>query len=183
MPQTSTTTVLGTEAPAFTLPDVVSGRSVSLGDIASRGPFLVMFLCNHCPYVQHVEAELGRLARDYAGRKLGLVAISANDAVGYPDDAPVGLAAQAKRAGWTFPYLYDESQAVARAYDAACTPDFFLFDAAGRLAYRGRLDASRPKSSTPVTGRELRAAVDAVLAGRAPAADQQPSLGCGIKWK
>jgi peroxiredoxin len=174
---------LGTEAPSFTLPDAVSGRSVSLADVASGGPVLVIFVCNHCPYVKHVEAELGRLARDYAGRKLGIVAISSNDAVAYPDDAPAGLAAQAKRAGWTFPYLYDESQSVAHAYDAACTPDFFLFDATGRLAYRGRLDASRPKSAVPVTGQELRSALDAVLAGRAPAADQQPSVGCGIKWK
>ncbi len=183
MAEISTPPILGTEAPAFTLPDVVSGRPVSLAEVASGRAVLVMFVCNHCPYVKHVEAELGRLARDYAKRPLGIVAISSNDAVAYPEDAPGKLAAQAKRAAWTFPYLYDESQAVARAYDAACTPDFFLFDAGGRLAYRGRLDESRPKSSVPVTGRELRAALDAVLAGQAPAADQQPSIGCGIKWK
>ena len=168
MAQSSTMTPLGTEAPTFLLPDVVTGRTVALTDFPTSPALLVMFVCNHCPYVKHVEAELGRLGREYTGRGVRIVAISANDAAGYTDDAPAELARQAKRAGWTFPYLYDESQSVARAYDAVCTPDFFLFGPDRTLAYRGRLDDSRPKSNVPVTGRELRAALDAVLAGRAP---------------
>jgi peroxiredoxin len=174
---------LGTEAPPFSLPDVVTGRTVSLTDFSQARALLVMFICNHCPYVKHVEAELGRLGRDYVGRNVGIVAISANDAEEYADDAPAELAKQGKRAGWTFPYLYDESQSVAHAYDAVCTPDFFLFGPDRTLAYRGRLDESRPQSGVRVTGRELRAALDAVLAGRPTPADQQPSIGCGIKWK
>jgi len=183
MAQSSTMTPLGTEAPPFSLPDVVTGRTVALTDFSTSPALLVMFVCNHCPYVKHVEAELGRLGREYGGRGVGIVAISANDAAEYTDDAPAELAKQAKRAGWTFPYLYDESQSVAHAYDAVCTPDFFLFGPDRTLAYHGRLDESRPKSNVPVTGRELRAALDAVLARRPAPADQQASIGCGIKWK
>ena len=174
---------LGTPAPAFTLPDVVSGRTVSLADAAGPRGLLVMFICAHCPYVVHVQDELARVGRDYAGQGVGIVAISANDATAYPGDAPEGLAAQARAAGFTFPYLYDEAQAVARAYDAACTPDLYLFGPDLTLAYRGQLDDSRPKTDRPVTGRDLRAALDAVVAGRPAPADQRPSLGCGIKWK
>ena len=174
---------LGTPAPAFTLPDVVGGRPVALAD--ARGPrgLLVMFICAHCPYVVHVQDELARIGRDYAGQGVGIVAISANDVAAYPDDGPDGLRAQARAAGFTFPYLYDEAQAAARAYDAACTPDLYLFGHDLTLLYRGQLDSARPRNSDPVTGRDLRAALDAVIAGRPVPAEQRPSLGCGIKWK
>jgi peroxiredoxin len=183
---------LGTPAPAFSLPDTVSGRTVALSDFARSDALLVMFICNHCPYVKHVRAELARLGRDYGvggaasrGRSVGIVAISSNDAAAYPDDAPDKMADEAREAGYTFPYLYDESQQVARAYGAACTPDFFLFDGTLKLVYRGQLDDSRPKVETPlpVTGKDLRAALDAVLRGQSPTANQVPSLGCNIKWK
>lgn len=179
----STMLPLGTAAPDFALPDVASGRTVRLAEVSGKKALLVMFLSRHCPYVKHVQAEVAALAREYAGKGAAVVGIAANDAEKYPDDAPASLAAQAKEAGFGFPYLYDESQAVAKAYRAACTPDFFLFDAGGRLAYRGQLDDSRPGNGKPVTGRDLRAALDAVLAGRAPAADQRPSAGCNVKWK
>jgi membrane protein len=176
----STMLPLGTPAPDFVLPEV-NGGEISRADLAGR-PLLVIFLCRHCPFVQWVRAELARLGRDY-GERVAIVGISANDADHYPDDRPESLAEMATEWGFTFPVLYDESQAVAKAYHAACTPDFFLFDAVHRLVYRGQLDDSRPNSVIPVTGRDLRAALDAVLAGQRVAADQKPSLGCNIKWK
>jgi peroxiredoxin len=177
---------LGTEAPAFALVDVVSGRAVGRDDAAGRG-LLVMFICVHCPYVKHVERELARIGEDYAG-KIGMVAISANDVEEYPEDSPAEMKRQAERLGFRFPYLYDETQEVARAYGAACTPDFFLYDAGMRLVYRGQLDDSRPRrgdfgNDVPVTGRDLRAAMDAVIAGKKPEAEQRTSLGCNIKWR
>lgn len=174
---------LGTRAPDFALPDVVSGRIVGLADFSASPALLVAFICNHCPYVKHVRAGFVAFAREYQPKGLAIVAISANDAATYPDDAPAAMVREAKNAGFTFPYLYDETQAVARAYEAICTPDFFLFDRERRLVYRGRFDASRPGSNVPVSGADLRAAVDALLAGRPVPADQQPSMGCSIKWK
>lgn len=173
---------LGAPMPAFDLPDCNGGGRVASRDLAGA-PVLVMFLCNHCPYVKHIRAQLAQLGRDLRGTALRVVAISSNDPVGYPDDAPERMTEEAREAGYVFPYCFDASQQVARDFGAVCTPDFFLFDAAHALAYRGRLDASRPKSPDPVTGAELRAAIDAVLAGRAPAAAQHPSIGCSIKWK
>lgn len=174
---------LGTHAPDFTLPDVLSGRTVALAALPAASATLVMFICNHCPYVKHVLSGLVQLGRDYAGRGVNLVAISSNDAEHYPDDAPDRMAALARAESFPFPYLYDETQAVARAYQAACTPDFFVFDAALKLAYRGQLDDSRPGNGKPVTGADLRAALDALLAGQPVAANQIASVGCNIKWK
>ena len=174
---------LGTQAPGFQLPDVVSGTTISLETFAGKKGLLVMFICNHCPYVQHIKAELAQLGKDYAGKHLGIVAISANDAANYPDDAPEKLKAMAQELGLKFPFCYDESQSAAKAYTAACTPDFFLLDADRKLAYRGQLDDSRPGNNKPVTGRDLRAAMDAVLAGQPVSQDQKPSIGCNIKWK
>lgn len=174
---------LGTLAPGFSLPDTVSGNTLSLEQLRGRRATLVMFICNHCPYVRHVNAELVRLARDYAPRGISFVAISANDAAKYPDDAPERMQEAARTLGYPFPYLYDQTQAVARAYQAACTPDFFLFDAALRCVYRGQLDDSRPGNGQPVDGADLRAALDAVLANRAPNPEQKPSMGCNIKWR
>ena len=179
----STMLPLGTKAPDFDLPDAVSGRRVTLASFHDRKLLLVMFLCRHCPYVQHVKAELSRLARDYAVQSVGLLAISANDAQNYPDDAPESLGEFARQEGFTFPLCHDESQATAKAYTAACTPDFFLFDRARRLLYRGQLDDSRPGNGKPVTGRDLRQALDAALAGKPVGQDQRPSAGCNIKWK
>jgi len=179
----STMLKLGTPAPAFSLPEVVSGRVISLESFHDEKALLVMFICRHCPYVKHVQGELARLGTDYRDRGVGIVAINANDASAFPDDAPPSLREMAVELGFTFPFCHDESQAVAKAYTAACTPDFFLFDEARRLVYRGQLDDSRPDSGTPVTGRDLRAAIDAVLAGRPVGGDQRPSLGCNIKWK
>jgi peroxiredoxin len=173
---------LGTEAPAFRLPDP-SGKLVALDDFADAPALLVAFLCNHCPYVKHLRAGLARFAADTEGRGLALVAINANDFRAYPEDAPPRMAEEAARAGWRFPYLVDESQEVAKAYHAACTPDFFLFDRSRRLVYRGQFDGSRPGNGVPVTGSDLRAAVDAVLAGRPVPGEQHPSVGCGIKWR
>jgi peroxiredoxin len=173
---------LGTTAPEFTLPDVASGKLVKLTDFAGKDALLVIFLCAHCPYVVHVRSELARLARDYAGKSLAIVGITSNDIASYPQDAPEPTVAMAKAAGWTFPILFDETQEVAKAYSAACTPDFFLFDAARRLAYRGQLDDSRP-SRGQLTGADLRAAIDATLAGQPVSANQKPSIGCNIKWK
>lgn len=173
---------LGTVAPAFDLPDTVSGRRLDLEAVRGRHGTLVMFLCNHCPYVQHVNRELVRLARDYAPRGLGIVAISSNDVGAYPQDGPEAMARVAREQGYPFPYLFDASQSVARAYDAACTPDFFLFDARLALVYRGRLDDSTPGNGRPLTGADLRAAIDALLGGTAVTAEQHPSVGCGIKW-
>jgi len=173
---------LGTVAPAFDLPDVSSEDRVSLETFEGR-PLLVMFICRHCPYVQAIRDELARLGRDYIPRGAALVGISSNDATAYPDDAPDSLAEFARDSGFNFPLCHDESQAVARAYGAACTPDFFLFDVNRRLAYRGRLDGSRPGNQLPTDGGDIRAALDALLDGRRPAGDQKPSLGCSIKWK
>jgi len=178
----STMLALGTPAPDFTLPDPAGGQ-VALADFHAAPALVVVFLCNHCPYVKHLRAGLAQFARDVQARGVAVVGISANDVANYPEDSPAKMAAEAKSAGYTFPYLYDESQAVARAYRAACTPDFFLFDAARRLAYRGQFDDSRPGNGKAVTGRDLRAAVDALLAGKPVAGEQQPSLGCNIKWK
>ena len=174
---------LGTPAPDFSLPDVVSGKTISLQTFAAKKALLVMFMCRHCPYVQHVQEELARLGRDYGAKDVGVVAISANDAKNYPEDAPASLKAMAVELQFSFPYCYDESQAVAKAYSAVCTPDFFLFDQARRLVYRGQLDDSRPGNGQPVTGRDLRAALDAVLAGQPVISTQRPSAGCNIKWK
>jgi peroxiredoxin len=173
---------LGTQAPAFSLPDP-AGRIHSLEDFATAPALLVAFICNHCPYVKHILAGFAGFAREYGPKGLAIVAINANDAAAYPDDAPPAMAKTASRQAFTFPYLYDESQAVALAYQAICTPEFFLFDRARRLAYRGQFDDSRPSSGTPVTGASLRAAVDAVLAGKPVAGEQLPSVGCSIKWK
>jgi peroxiredoxin len=178
----STMLPLGTPAPPFRLPDP-AGRLVALEDFANEPALLVMFLCNHCPYVQHVADGIARLVRDYAGKGLAAVAINANDVAKYPADAPAKMAEEAKRRGYTFPYLYDESQAVAKAYRAACTPEFYLFDRERRLVYRGQLDASRPGNAVPVTGADLRAALDALLRGAPVPGDQKPSMGCNIKWK
>ena len=179
----STMLPLGTPASDFALPDVVSGEIVTLAQFEQDKALLVMFVCRHCPYVKHVQGELARLGRDYAGRPLGIVAISSNDAAAYPDDSPASLKVMAAEWAFNFPYCYDEEQNVARAYTAACTPDFFLFDADRKLAYRGQLDDSRPRNSVPVTGRDLRAAIDAVLDGRPVDPNQKPSLGCNIKWR
>jgi len=174
---------LGTQAPNFRLPDVVSGKNISLASFAGQNALLVMFICRHCPYVKHVQTELARLGTDYAGIPIGIVAISSNDPADYPDDAPESLKEMAVQLGFTFPFCYDESQAVAKAYSAVCTPDFFLFDGARRLVYRGQFDGSRPGNGVPVTGHDLRAAMDAVLAGQLVNPDQKPSIGCSIKWK
>jgi peroxiredoxin len=180
---TSTMPALGTEAPDFVLPDVSTKRPVRRSDFDDKKALLVMFICRHCPYVQHVRQGLVDLGRDYRDRDVGIVAISANDPEAYPEDAPESLAEEAREAGFTFPYLFDESQEVAKAYTAACTPDFFLFDADRKLAYRGQLDSSRPRNGVPVTGEDLRAAIDAVLADRAVHEEQHPSVGCTIKWR
>ena len=179
----STMLELGTVAPDFALTDVVSGKTVRRDDFRSKKALLVMFICTHCPFVKHIEKEIAKLGKDYAAQPVGIVAISANDAVNYPADSPEGLKKQAETFGFVFPYLYDESQAVARAYNAACTPDIYLFDADFKLVYRGQFDSSRPSNSIPVTGQDLRAAIDAVLAGKPVSADQKPSIGCNIKWK
>jgi peroxiredoxin len=180
----STMLSLGTQAPHFRLPDTTAGgKEVALSDFEAAPALLVAFICNHCPFVQHVAGELAALSRDLPARGVAMVAISSNDVAAYPADSPEAMAEEAARQGWAFPYLYDESQEVAHAYRAACTPDLFLFDGDRRLVYRGQLDASRPGNGLPVTGADLRAAVDAVLAGRPIDEDQRPSLGCNIKWK
>lgn len=179
----STMLALRTLAPPFELPDVVSGRIVKLSDFAGRKGLLVMFICPHCPYVKHIHQGLTGLGNDYAGADLGIVAISSNDASEYPEDGPNGLRQMARDLSFRFPYCYDETQAVAKAYTAACTPDFFLFGADRKLVYRGQFDDSRPKNSIPVTGKDLRAAIDAVLAGVEVDPAQKPSIGCNIKWK
>ncbi len=180
----STMLALGTQAIDFALSDTVSGRTVQRTDAAGK-PLLVMFLCNHCPYVKHIRAALAAVTREYLGKGVAVVGISSNDAVAYPDDGPAAMKAEAAAVGYAFAYCHDADQAVAKAYRAACTPDFFLFDRAHRLVYRGRFDGSRPKTDRPepVTGADLRAALDAVLDGTAPTTDQKPSLGCNIKWK
>jgi peroxiredoxin len=178
----STMVQLGTPAPGFSLTDT-DGKLVSLSDFDGAKAMLVMFLCNHCPYVKHVQHVLARICRDAQQRGLAVVGISSNDVTAYPDDSPEKMKEEKKRVGYTFPYLYDDTQAVAIAYHAACTPDFFLFDAGRKLVYRGQMDDSRPNSSIPVTGKDLLAAIDAVLAGGVVPADQKPSVGCNIKWK
>ena len=174
---------LGTKAPAFSLPDVRTRATVSDADFAAAPGLLVMFIWNHCPFVKHVAAELAALGRDYAETGLAIVAINSNDVESYPDDSPELMRREAEMRGYTFPYLFDESQEVAKAYRAACTPDFYLFDASRSLVYRGQLDDSRPGNDVPTTGADLRAACDAVLAGKRPGDDQKPSIGCNIKWK
>jgi len=173
---------LGTAAPEFTLPDAVTGRTVARADAASGKPLLVVFASRHCPYMQHCKAELARLGHDY-GDRVGIVAIASNDATTYPEDSPDSLAEMAREEGFTFPFLYDETQEVARAYSAMCTPDSFLFDRENKLVYRGQLDDSRPRSGTEADGRDIRAALDAVLAGHEVSAQQKPSIGCSIKWR
>jgi len=179
----STMLNLGTSAPDFSLPDVVSGETISLSAFSSKRGLLVMFICQHCPYVKHVQHELATIGKDYLDRGLGIVAISANDVANYPNDAPDKLKEMAIALDFAFPFCYDESQETAKAYTAACTPDFFLFDEERRLVYRGQLDDSRPGNGKPLTGADLRGAIDAVLAGQPVSPDQNPSIGCNIKWK
>jgi peroxiredoxin len=174
---------LGTPAPPFSLRDVVSGNLYSLNSFAGKTALLVMFICRHCPYVVHVEHGIAKIGRDYADTGLGIIGISSNDPVQYPDDAPPRLKEMAERLGFTFPFCFDETQDVAKAYRAACTPDFYLFDRDRHLLYRGQLDDSRPGSNKPVTGRDLRAAIDAALAGKPVDRNQKASVGCSIKWK
>jgi peroxiredoxin len=174
---------LGTEAPDFNLEDVVTAEHRSLDQVKGEHGLLVMFICRHCPFVKHVENELAAIGKDFVGKGVGIVAISSNDADCYSEDSPPALRQQAEKVGFNFPYLYDESQDVARAYDATCTPDFFLFDKHLKLVYRGQLDDSRPGNTVPVTGRDLRLAIDALIAGKPISADQRPSIGCNIKWK
>jgi peroxiredoxin len=178
----STMLPLGTKAPHFRLPDT-NGKSVSLDDFKGKAALLLVFMCNHCPYVKHIRSGLAQLARDYAPRGAAIAGISSNDAANYPADSPAKMAEEARAAGYTFPYLYDETQEVAKAYRAACTPDLYLFDAEQRLVYRGQFDDSRPGNGIPVTGKDVREALDAVLAGRPVLPNQKPSIGCNIKWK
>jgi peroxiredoxin len=173
---------LGAGAPPFDLADP-SGRRHALADFAASPALLVAFICRHCPFVQHVRAGFASLAAEYQGRGVAVVAIAANDAEAYPEDGPPGMAVEASEAGYTFPYLFDGTQEVAKAYGAACTPDFFVFDRDRRLFYRGQMDASRPGNGVPVTGEDLRAALDSALSGRPAPSVQRPSLGCNIKWK
>jgi len=179
----STMLELGTAAPDFALPDAVSGKTVRRDDFQGSKALLVMFICTHCPYVKHIERELAAMGKDYAGKPVAIVAISSNDVTTHPADSPAGMKQQAQTLGFNFPYLYDESQAVAHAYKAACTPDFFLFDGKMELVYRGQFDRSRPGNGVAVTGEDLCAATDAALAGKPPLDEQQPSIGCNIKWK
>jgi peroxiredoxin len=179
----STMLELGTLAPDFALTDAVSGKTIHRDDFRGKKGLLVIFICTHCPYVKHIEKSLGQLGVDYAGKGIGIVAIGSNDVTTHPADGPAGLKQQAQTFGFEFPYLYDETQEVAHAYEAACTPDPYLFDANFKLVYRGQYDESRPGSGVPVTGKDLRAALDAVLAGQPVPAEQKPSIGCNIKWK
>jgi peroxiredoxin len=178
----STMLPLGTTAPDFKLPDP-DGKIVSRADFKDRSALLVLFICNHCPYVKHIRAGLAQLARDYLPKQVAIIGINSNDVANYPEDSPAKMKAEVKSAGYTFPYLYDETQAVAKAYRAACTPDLYLFDQNHRLVYRGQFDDSRPGNGIPVTGTDLRAALDAMLAGRPVPPDQKASVGCNIKWK
>ena len=179
----STMLDLGTVAPDFRLPDPSTGKTVSLGDFAGAKAYLVAFICNHCPFVQVVRHEFARAGREYAAKGVAVIAINANDAGTFPDDGPEAMQDETRRFGYTFPYLYDEAQTVAQAYRAACTPDFFVFDANRKLVYRGQFDGARPGNNVPADGRDLRAALDALLAGQAVPEAQKPSLGCNIKWK
>jgi peroxiredoxin len=173
---------LGTEAPAFQLPDT-QGKTISISDFRDAPALLVVFMCNHCPYVKHIRESLVELVKEYQAKGVAVVAINANDVDAYPDDSPELMARDAETYGYTFPYLYDQTQQVARAYKAACTPDFFLFDRDRRLVYRGQIDSSRPGNDKPLSGEDLRAALEAVLAGGQISAQQKPSMGCNIKWK
>ncbi|RMG36156.1 MAG: thioredoxin family protein [Planctomycetota bacterium] len=179
----STMLPLGTPCPEFALPNVVDGTTFRSSDVPKGTPLLVMFICNHCPFVKHIRSQLAEFAREYQQKGLVIVAINSNDVEAYPDDSPEKMAQEAREAGYTFPYLFDETQDVAKAFKAACTPDFFLFDRDHRLAYRGQFDDSRPGNGIPVTGKDLRAAADAVLEGRPAPENQRPSIGCNIKWK
>jgi peroxiredoxin len=183
MAASSQMTPLGSEAPDFALPEPLTGQTLALSDFAGKDALLVMFICNHCPYVQHLQHGLAEFGRDYVGSRLGIVAISANDVASYPTDGPEQIARDATELDYRFPYLYDESQEVAKAYGAVCTPDFFLFDSGRTLVYRGRFDETRPNMPGKVTGSDLRAAVEAVLAGEPVSVNQYPSMGCSIKWK
>lgn len=174
---------LGSKAPAFSLPDTVSGKILSLNELQSEKATVIMFICNHCPYVVHVNEGLVKLANDYIQRGVSFIAISSNDVINYPDDSPEKMKENAKKLAYPFPYLYDGSQEVARAYDAACTPDFYIYDKELKLAYRGQLDDSRPSNGLPVTGKDMRTALDLLLAGKNVRAEQRPSIGCNIKWK
>jgi peroxiredoxin len=178
----STMLPLGTAAPGFRLADT-DGRPLSLDDFKGAPALLVAFICNHCPYVKHVRHELARLGKEYQAKGVAVVGISSNDVTSHPDDSPKMMAQEKADVGYTFPYLYDETQRVAQAYKAACTPDFYVFDRNQRLVYRGQLDGSRPGNPIPVTGKDLRSALDAVLAGNLVSDDQRPSMGCNIKWK
>lgn len=179
----STMLDLGTPAPDFRLPEPATGKTVALADFEGAPALVVIFMCNHCPYVKHIRKALAAFAREYQSRGLAVVGINANDAASYPDDSPEKMVEEVERIGYTFPYLYDDTQQVARAYRAACTPDLFLFDGERRLAYRGQFDDSRPGNDRPVTGADLRAAADAVLQGQPAPTEQKPSMGCNIKWK
>ncbi|MDB9446349.1 thioredoxin family protein [Anabaena sp. CS-542/02] len=179
----STMLPLGTQAPGFHLPEVVSGKTISLDTFADKKALLIMFICQHCPFVKHIKTELAQLGKDYFNSDLGILAISANDAEKYPDDGPESLKAMAIELDFKFPLCYDQIQETAKAYTAACTPDFFLFNAQRQLAYRGQLDDSRPSNNQPVTGADLRSAIAAVLAGQPIKIEQKPSIGCNIKWK
>ena len=184
MAKTSSTMLeLGTQAPDFNLPDVVTGKAVGLATFNRKKALLVMFICRHCPYVKHVEKELAQLGKDYADKDVAIVAISSNDADNYPDDSPASLKQMARELGFSFPFCYDETQETAKAYSAACTPDFFVFNRSRELVYRGQLDDSRPGSKIALTGKDLRAAVDAVLEDRPVDENQKASIGCNIKWK
>lgn len=178
----STMARLGMRAPDFSLPDT-EGNIISLASFEGYPGLLLVFMCNHCPFVKHIQKPLAALTQEYIRKGLGIVGVNANDADAYPDDAPAKMAEEKRLAGYPFPYLHDATQETAKAYHAACTPDFFLFDKSLRLAYRGQFDSSRPGNGVPVTGADLKAAMDAVLAGQAPSPDQKPSVGCNIKWK
>ncbi|REK17973.1 MAG: thioredoxin family protein [Planctomycetota bacterium] len=178
----STMLPLGTKAPEFSLPNV-DGRQVSLSDFPNAKAYLVVFMCNHCPYVIHVAPELAKLAEEYQKKGVAVVGINSNDVSSHPADSPEKMVHEVEERGYTFPYLFDDTQEVAKAYHAACTPDFYVFDKDMKLAYRGQLDSSRPDSGVPLTGQDLRAALDTVLAGKSVTADQKPSIGCNIKWK
>ncbi len=179
----STMLQLGTRAPGFSLPDTLSGKNISLGTFKDRKALLVMFICRHCPYVKHVQSEIARIGREYRNKDAGIVAITSNDAESYPEDSPSSTREMAMELGFSFPVCFDETQETAKAYQAACTPDFYVFDGNRRLVYRGQLDDSRPANSIPVTGKDLRAALDAVLENRPVDVNQRPSIGCNIKWK
>lgn len=184
MPKTlSTMLELGTRAPEFTLPDTVSGQTISLDTFSGRKALLVMFICRHCPFVKHIQHELARICQDYADKDVGIVAICSNDIGVSPGDSPADLKEMAEELGFNFPFCYDESQQIAKAYEAACTPDFYLFDQSRSLVYRGQLDDSRPGNDSLVTGKDLRAALDALLGDQRVVADQKPSIGCNIKWR